>query len=292
MFAKILVPVDFGACSAHATEFAGRLVDPGGSLHLVYVLDEAIVLPFDGQFDLSDIEEAAARSLDELAHKTAEGLSAKVETEILHGTVSEEILERGVELGCDLVVVGSHGRKGLRRLLLGSVAERLVRAARLPICVVREEGGGSGRLERIGLATDFSDAAAGAQAMFRRILAAHEGARGFIYHVVEDAAWLADFTIPTATIERNFELLEAGRRQKLDGLVASLQADGLAVEGRLEHGVPWEVLARRATDDGLDLLVLGTHGYRGMDRFFIGSVAEKAVRTVSAPTLVVPGRAS
>lgn len=68
----------------------------------------------------------------------AEGL--RVETELVIGSASNAILETAKRLGADLLVVGTHGRKGLSRLLLGSVAERLVRSATIPVLTVRHPG--------------------------------------------------------------------------------------------------------------------------------------------------------
>ncbi len=287
MFSNILVPVDFGSCSEHALEFAERIVGKGGSIRLLYVLDEKIVLPFDGMLDLSIIEDSARRSLERMVEgRKRQGVS--LGAELVRGEVSEEVLAAAARGGHDLLVVGSHGRKGLRRLLLGSVAERIVRRAGLPVCVVKEGPRRGPSFGKIGFAADFSPAGDRAFDRFRALCLEH-GASAFILHVQESEAVLAGFAVPAGTIEHNLNLLREQRRRQCEEMVEALEKDGVKAEGVLLEGQPWEELADFASRRELDLLVMGTHGYRGVDRLFLGSVAEKTMRMIEEPLLVVPG---
>lgn|GEM_PF-2383510 len=286
MFRKILVPTDFGPCSELAIGFAKRMASPKGTIRLLYVLDEGVVLPFDGVLDVGDLESSAMDSLEKLKKKHSRG-KCKIEIALKEGTVHEAVFKDLRENHCDLCVVGSHGRKGLRRLLLGSVAERLVRGAPVPVCVVKSTLPKGRKISKIAFATDFSDASFIAFETFRHLV--HEsGAKGFVLHVLEDSAWMADFAIPTAAVEENWIKLREHRKAQMAELLQGLRSEKLKVEGKLLSGQPWTALSSFLKRNEIDLLVLGTHGYRGLDRFFMGSVAEKTVRMVESPVLVVP----
>ena len=286
MFRKILVPTEFGPCSDRAIEFAKRMASPGATLRLLYVLDEGVVLPFDGVLDVGDLESSAMDSLEKLKKKHSRG-KLKIQVALKEGAVHEAVFKELRESHCDLCVAGSHGRKGLRRLLLGSVAERLVRGAPVPVCVVKPTLPKGRKIKKIAFATDFSDASFIAFETFRHLV--HEsGAKGFVLHVLEDAAWMADFAIPTATVEENWIKLREHRKTQMNDILEGLRSEKVKVEGKLLSGQPWSALSSFLKKNEIDLLVLGTHGYRGLDRFFMGSVAEKTLRMVESPVLVVP----
>jgi universal stress protein A len=142
-YRRILVPTDFSAHSALAVQTAADLsCRYGASLLLAYVYEPiAYALP-DGYMLFSEpqlnsmFEQFDKRlSLEKQTAEAAGGL--RVETQLLQGVAATEICQFAERAGCDLIVMGTHGRKGLPHVLLGSVAERVVRSAPCPVLTVR-----------------------------------------------------------------------------------------------------------------------------------------------------------
>ena len=142
---NILLPTDFSEPSARAVEYAASLAKSlGASVHLVHVLEEPVMVGSawsagwttearerryqDGRAKLA----AVARTI----HRPADSVSVEVRT----GSAIEEIVRAAIDYGCDLIVMATHGRSGVKHLVMGSVAERVIRGAPCPVLVVRESG--------------------------------------------------------------------------------------------------------------------------------------------------------
>jgi universal stress protein A len=141
-FKKILVPVDFSPQSAEAVRYAADLSRRCEAsvelLHVfqttTYALPESYVVPAGSQLQaiMNEFESQLCA-----AKRAAEDAGAlHVETQLLHGGVATEILRCAREHECDLLVMGTHGRTGMKHMLLGSVAEYLVRVAPCPVLTV------------------------------------------------------------------------------------------------------------------------------------------------------------
>jgi len=144
MFYRIIVPTDFSSCSEEAWRLAQRLAGMSGAeLVLTHVLTEAPLFR-EGPFIMPKVREVfeAARSfadgaLEEWAAKArSEGLSARAA--LRSGVAYQEIVTLAVDERADLIVIGTHGRGGVDRALLGSVADRVIRLAPCPVLTVRE----------------------------------------------------------------------------------------------------------------------------------------------------------
>jgi nucleotide-binding universal stress UspA family protein len=139
---KILVPVDFGELSDPALEkavvFAEALRASVTALHV----NEYVLWGADGGPELTmdsarRIREAAALELERLADRHRSRNDVEIEGVIRAGVPSSEILNYAKESGADLIVMGTHGRHGLPHALLGSVAEKVVRLATVPVLTLR-----------------------------------------------------------------------------------------------------------------------------------------------------------
>lgn len=147
MYRRILVPVDGSETSTRGLSHAiGLAKDSGARLRLVNVLDEAAVSHTPGPYALSNVtallgsmREAGLKALDEasaLARKSGvEAEDTMIDAQVPH--VSDSILAEVRKWRADLIVMGTHGRRGLNRLLLGSDAERVLRDASVPVLLVR-----------------------------------------------------------------------------------------------------------------------------------------------------------
>jgi universal stress protein A len=134
-FDKILCPVDFDPNSLLALQLASELAqERGATLHLLHVVamppGPEVALPF------GKMETAARSKLERIARQKVNG-KALYEVEVLMGDPAVEVLQAAKRLGANLIVMATHGRRGLRRLVLGSVAEHVVREAPCPVLTVK-----------------------------------------------------------------------------------------------------------------------------------------------------------
>ena len=155
-FKRILVPVDFSDASLAAVDLAAELAGlSGGRVNLLHVG----VFPHFASVELSMMGAAGptlTKMSEEVAAKIEERLEALAEERIgdsadwsvflREGYAPEEILTAVEEQGCDLVVMGTHGRTGMQRVLMGSVADRVVRGCPVPVMVTHggKRGGAEG----------------------------------------------------------------------------------------------------------------------------------------------------
>jgi universal stress protein A len=141
---KILVPMDFSEGSVAALRYAAGLAQrTGASLTLLHVVDSLIAPMEDLEYTYVDskslraaVEKRANEKLSELARKETDP-TAHASPLVRRGTTWEQIIETTKSGGADLIVIGSHGYSGLKRVLLGSTAEKVVRHATCPVLVVR-----------------------------------------------------------------------------------------------------------------------------------------------------------
>jgi nucleotide-binding universal stress UspA family protein len=136
---KILVATDFSAGSDEALDRAIEVARPGGAaIELLHVLELAEEFPFGATPVDADYGAVYARIDRQLAERADRVRAAGVacEAKIVEGTAVGEITQRGRGIGADLIVVGTHGRTGLAHIVLGSVAERVVRRASCPVLTV------------------------------------------------------------------------------------------------------------------------------------------------------------
>jgi len=141
-YTHVLCPVDFSACARHAAELAAQLVQPGGAVTLLHVLE--LPTRYGGAIPDGDTARAlaphAAGYLDDWAAKLRQRCpDIRIHSRV--GSPGAQILAAlEHDPTVDLVCMGSHGRTGLRHILLGSVAEKVVRHARCPVLVAHERG--------------------------------------------------------------------------------------------------------------------------------------------------------
>lgn len=147
MYQRILVPVDGSATSGRALQEAIKLAGGKAQLRLIYVLEETYPLDAEGYayIDYAALREAVRYTGERVlayAAEKARQSGARVETALLDAggeRVASVIDSEAGHWPADLIVIGTHGRSGLSRLLLGSVAEGVVRGASLPVLLIRGE---------------------------------------------------------------------------------------------------------------------------------------------------------
>ncbi|GCF12387.1 universal stress protein [Haloarcula mannanilytica] len=280
MFDTILVPIDDSPGSQRAFEAAATLARQYGStLHVLAVVDEHG--PSDGDWDY-DGDSPAATFVDEQTDVVdTDGID--VTPAVREGVVHEEILDYADENGVDLVVMGTHGRTGVRRYLLGSVTEKVVRLSDVPVLSVKADADpGAVAFEDILLPTDGSS---GAEAAIEPT-AALAGETDATVHVLSavDTRSLGIDVGSSVIIDELESIAEDAVATTSERLY---EAGVGAVKTAVAHGIPYQVILQAIDDNDVDLVVIGTHGRTGIDRYLLGSVTEKLVRTAPVPVLTV-----
>ncbi|MFC4987481.1 MULTISPECIES: universal stress protein [Saliphagus] len=141
MYDRILVPTDGSREGERAVEYALELAAThGATVKAIYVVNAASYggLPMETAWDgISDALREEGQSAVDRVEEMAEARGVEAETSVVEGSPSRVIVEQAAPDRCDLVVMGTHGRGGIDRLLLGSVAERVVRSSPVPVLTVR-----------------------------------------------------------------------------------------------------------------------------------------------------------
>ena len=134
----ILVPTDFSAHAKHALDYAMHLAEPlRATLTLLYVIYLPPLAEANLTVQMDDIETQSRRRLEAEAQRVHDA-GLPVKTQLVHGVPWQQIVETAQDQHVDLIVMGTHGRTGIEHILLGSVAEKVVRLAPCPVLVVRD----------------------------------------------------------------------------------------------------------------------------------------------------------
>ncbi|MDF0650455.1 MAG: hypothetical protein CV081_06470 [Nitrospira sp. LK265] len=290
---RILVATDFSTCARRAVEY-GMCVARAWSAHvdLLYVVEVLRTLGYDVPF---------ADPLLETRRKEAEGLlgdlAARVKQEGLdvdwhlrEGIPSEQIGQCALEQRADLVVVGTHGRTGLDHIMLGSTAERVIKQAPCPTLTVRvapihgeKDVDVPPCIRHVLVPVDFSSPSLDALEYAIQV-GDRFGAELTIVHVLEPIYF--DLELGLGRIEQEVQKRTHWETQ-LDGLAQVVRGRGLAAGSVVLGGIPSESIVTYARGQGCDLIVMGTHGRRGLTRLRYGSVAESVLRQAPCPVLTV-----
>lgn len=154
MYKNIMLAVDNSASSRRATEEAVRMAALAEAMvHAVYVVDKSALFNYGGYYDpealleamRSDGKKALERAHETLAAGDTRSEEEIIETESLADHVENALQRYALRCGANLVVMGTHGRRGVQRLVLGSVAERFLRFSSCPVMLVRAQDGESPR---------------------------------------------------------------------------------------------------------------------------------------------------
>jgi nucleotide-binding universal stress UspA family protein len=301
---RIVCPVDFSANSRHALEDASTLAGwYEATLDVVYVhpivtittfADGMPLLPSAALLTPAD-REAVARSLRDFATPHI-GAGVRAECRVREGDPSSEILQEIKDRVSDLIVITTHGRSGLERLLVGSVTERILRQATCPVMtipprLIEAPPLRSALFKRVLCAIDFSPCSMSALA-YATSIAQEAGGELAVIHVME--------VLPE---ELGSESLWATGRSVAD-YIASARADSLA---RLEasvpaavrecckvdlihvSGKPYREILREAGERQSDLIVVGVHGRNPLSMLFFGSTSHQLVRHAACAVMTVRG---
>lgn len=294
---NILVPIDFSERSLEVLTFARSIAQQfGAALHLahVYEPDYPLVTVMAMPIALPPIQVAQGvrRHLKDVAKQSGLELRPGC-THASEGRPFLEICRIAREQHIDLIILATRGITGLKHLLLGSTAERVVRYSPCPVLVVHPREKNEKRefrIKRIVVPIDFSEGSLKGLEYARRLAGQYEAELLLLnsvalqYYVTNDEYARYDLPLLMQQAEK------ASRRQMRD-LVQATDWKGIKVKPSLQIGHAGQQICAEAARGDADLIVTSTHGTTGFKHILLGSTAEYVVRHAKCPVLVVPSHA-
>ena len=231
--------------------------------------------------------------LDNAAGTLAEA-GIKATTVVSNGDAAAEILAYAEVNGCDLIAMSTRGHSALRRGLMGSVTDAVVRGSKTPVLAAGPKSAKGknldGAIRSVAVPLDGSDLA---EAVLPHVeeLAKLLSLEVVLLRVVRMVPWTygtrEGAPLDTTEIERS---LEAEAETYLSTIEARMTAKGLRCRSKVMHGVPWDKIVAFAGDSNGMMVAISTHGRSGIPRLVLGSVADNVIRSLETPALVVrPG---
>ncbi|MFW6089431.1 MAG: universal stress protein [Gemmatimonadota bacterium] len=281
----ILCPTDLSDASVQAVPLATHFARlHGADLHLVHIhllhtmSPEEDDVPFPGEQAARVALEASAGGIswNQVVHRVERGINA-----------APTIVDYADANDVDLIVMGSHGRRGFRRLMLGSVTAEVVRSARRPVLVVRheEDAAPPTEVDRLVVPVDFSPASQ--QAVDVAVeLAATLDVPIELLHAVEPIPYV-QMAYPIAVDDGEFK---AHAQRRLDEMVEKLDTTG-EVRTTIAVDMAEQAVIDAAYRSSAPLVVMASHGHSGLARVLLGSTTERLLRNAPCPVLVVPSGA-
>jgi nucleotide-binding universal stress UspA family protein len=303
MPSQILVPLDGSSLGEQALSCAVTLAR---ALSAELVLFRTVSDPSGARRYLSSAAMTKSNLMDKLDAEANEYLrdvadrvrlaGLAVRPVVRHGPAADGIVDYAEQMDIWQIVMATHGYGGIKRWTHGSVAERVLQAASVPVLMVRaqeEEVEASQKLtlcQRILVPLDGSVMAEQVLPRVRSVAKA-VGARVFLFQVAVDqpammfgSDW---FFLPT---EGEFEEEERRAQAYLEGVANSFREEGIEVFTGTQIGPVAESIVGFAEDNKVDLLAMCTHGRTGLARWALGSVADRVLRAGGVPILLVRAR--
>mgnify|MGYP001003464469 CR=1 FL=1 len=268
---KILVPCDFSEPAIEAFRFAIDVAEQSnGIVHLVYVAEppvssEPILMPYaDLEEQLfSDLRSKTAIEFDKITNRYFNE-KVKVISEMEFGTPSRKILDYIIKHSIDLVVMGSHGASGLREMLIGSNAEKIVRHATVPVLVIKNYV--NGPIKNIVFPNTFETDHLEELVMKIKALQNFFNAQLHLVWINTPVNFISD----SIMLER---LRSFAKRHMLKNFTINVY-NNISEEGGI---------LKFTKSINADLIAMGTHGRKGIKHLLIGSVAEDVVNHTDTP---------
>lgn len=283
----VVVPVDFSASSLQSVRVARSIAKDDGDVTLIYVAAgmDAITTPYGWA-----VPEATPVTLERHQKK----LHAWIQEHDLGGVnyvarfgdAGTEVCELAQELNSTLIVVSSHGRSGLERVLLGSVAERIIRHCHCSVLVLRRGHDHSADLssgswcprKRVVVPVDFSASTDETLEVAKELVDGREQ-----IDVINVMPHVEDVLIGDTILDE--QTRRENRQESLERYLAEHDFDGMRAHAIT--GDPGMTICEYANQVSADVVVIASHGYHGLNRLILGSTAERVVRHCDAPVLVL-----
>jgi len=294
----ILVPTDFSPFSLKALTYGCAVAKKfSATLHLLHVNDVQFEEPALAPYLAAgmELDQKMRRRLRLVAAKCAVRI-APARCHVRKGKAFDQICREAKLLRADLIIISTQGHTGLKHVLLGSTAERVVRHAACPVLVVREQERDfvsragkreAFRLTKILVPVDFSKHSK--QALGYAVgLAKQFGSKLTLLHTVYPHYYATNSEYTVYDWPALMVSLRDDAEKQMRHLIRQTAFSGVPFESQVTVGFPSETILQLAEDAGADLIVSSTHGRTGLKRALIGSTAEQIVRHAKCPVLVIP----
>ncbi|QLH77601.1 universal stress protein [Halosimplex rubrum] len=315
MYESILAPTDGSATADLAADHALALAAAfDASVTALGVVDAAQAA---GPFDAGGVDDEFLDRLETEARRSVDGVTERagdvpVDGTVVEGDPAETIVDRAADH--DLVVLGTHGRSAIDRVLTGSTSAQVVRESPAPVVTVRSDEGESAAGEEstagdaeatddesplgyddVLVPTDGSDAA---EAAVDHGIAVAEAFDATVHAVnVVDVSAVAGGagvaagaggagTAGTVGSDLLQPMIENGE-EATERVAERARAEGLDAVTDVGEGSPGSMLVDYVDEEDVDFVTMGTHGHTGLDRVLLGSTTERTMRNVSVPVLSV-----
>ncbi|MBI2930335.1 MAG: universal stress protein [Planctomycetes bacterium] len=269
MFGRILVPLDTRPESEIVLAEVQRVAPRKAEVFLVHVIPQVSLSAGSELSSVLALPEQAERYLARTARKLR-NMSVRVFVDA--GEPSERIVKVSLALNVGLIAMATHGRQGVKRLLLGSVARDVLRASPVPVLLVRPGASAPARpMKRVLVPVDGSDRS---QRMLDVVstMAAGTPLEVVLLHVVSEEG-AADS--------------ENSMARDLRETAQELRRRGMDARSVVVRGQPIEAILRQAKALDIDMIAMATHGRTGLDRLIMGSVTEGVLTGADRPVMVL-----
>jgi nucleotide-binding universal stress UspA family protein len=295
MYEKILVPLDGSELAEvalpYAEELAGKL---GSEVILLHVCESAEAQYHHmHQLYIQKMVAATKRGAKKYLEKP-DAEAIKVRSAILDGHPAEQIVDFAEEQGIDLIVIATHGWSGIRRWVMGSVADKVVRATKRPVALIRAKGVHhhvfeEGTMNKTLLPLDGSKESEAVIPYVEELASKLKG-EVVLLHVVPPASPV--YAIPGETAQLPYtqaevELLKVDAESYLEKVANALKDKHIKVRSEVRVGNTAHEIVKLADEVHADLVAMSTHGWSGITRWALGSTADKVLNGGNTPLLLV-----
>lgn len=222
----------------------------------------------------------------------------EVTTEVAFHSPPVAIVDAATQRQATLIAMATHGYSGLRRWALGSVTDEVVHTTTVPIFVIRPEAESAGAdkespqasLKRLLVALDGSELAKKALPIATRLATQTQGNLHLLRAVLPIEAFYDDLQpvpVPKMQVEEDMQREREDAQEFLEQTAEPLRQSGLTVESIVMSGKAEDVIIEEANRLECDVIVMATHGYGGLERWLLGSVADKVLHATSLPLILV-----
>ncbi|MDD4859691.1 MAG: universal stress protein [Dehalococcoidales bacterium] len=283
MFAKLLVPLDGSVLAEAALPYAAELAGKMGSEIILLYVSDPVNDPYRHMYDpyLQKMTEAVR---DHVRRHLFPGKEPNVSSRILVGEAAEQIASYAENKDIDLIVMSSHGHNGFKRWTLGHITDKVIRNTIRPVAVIRSKGTTKEGIFRVMVTLDGSKVSEAALP-YARELALGLKAELILFEVLTPDYY-------AYTNEAYKELAEAKKaaRSYVEKIAVQMKENGVRTTAELREGLVSdtpEMIIRMIDEVGADTVVMATHGRSGLSRWALGSAAEKVLRGIEAPLILV-----